>query len=156
MLLDGGDHLDAVSENGRTVISVVKDGLEECKNNGQIKQVRQYFKTMIGAVPPLSCLCARVICQHGIPYDADGVARLREFIARHSAAQGKTKDFSFSCKITNQLVLFFIFRLRLNSKHLSASPIWPRYRQNSTSQLLVHSFLLERSQNYLQLKFSTV
>jgi hypothetical protein len=36
MLLDGGDHLDAVSENGRTVISVVKDGLRVCENNGQI------------------------------------------------------------------------------------------------------------------------
>ncbi|EFX80089.1 hypothetical protein DAPPUDRAFT_103793 [Daphnia pulex] len=60
MLLDGGDHLDAhgirydavgvarlrefiarhsaaqVSENGRTMISVVKDGLRVCENNGQI------------------------------------------------------------------------------------------------------------------------
>lgn len=36
MLLDGGDHLDAVSENGRTVKSVVKDGLRVCENNGQI------------------------------------------------------------------------------------------------------------------------
>jgi hypothetical protein len=36
MLLDGDDHLDAVSENGRTVISVVKDGLRVCENNGQI------------------------------------------------------------------------------------------------------------------------
>lgn len=73
ILLDGGDDLDAVSENGRTVISVVKDGLEKCKNNGQIDDVNEYFKTMIEAVPPLSCLCARVICQHGIRYDAVGV-----------------------------------------------------------------------------------
>jgi hypothetical protein len=36
MLLDGDDHLDAVSENGRTVISVVKGGLRVCENNGQI------------------------------------------------------------------------------------------------------------------------
>jgi hypothetical protein len=143
-----------VSENGRTVISVEKDGLRVCENHGQIDDVNEYFKTMIKAMPPLSCICARFICQHGIRYDAVGVARLRECIARHGTAQGKTKDFSFSWKITNELVLFFISRLRLHSKDLiSASPnlatIWKS--STSTSQLLFLSlFKLEQILNFLQ------
>lgn len=126
MFLDGGDHLDAVS-----------DGIREWSNGDQFR--KGWFKGVRKPRPDRRCerkfqnndqsraSYILDLCSFHLPawvrYDAVGVARLREFIARHSAAQGKTKDFSFSWKITNDLVLFFISRLRLHSKDLiSASP----------------------------------
>jgi hypothetical protein len=60
-LLEAETHLDAAGDDGKTVICILKENLRG--------NVHPYFESLIDAVFPLNCCCARVIRRHGIPLE---------------------------------------------------------------------------------------
>nr|CAH0104503.1 unnamed protein product [Daphnia galeata] len=77
VLLDAGAHLDTVAEDGKTVVSILKEKLEG--------KVHPYFESLIDCdVFPLSCFCARVIGRHGIPFEDRLPPRLKKLVSIHS------------------------------------------------------------------------
>ncbi|EFX77507.1 hypothetical protein DAPPUDRAFT_106153 [Daphnia pulex] len=86
-MVDAGTHLDIAADDGKTVVRILGDIVEEWKA-AQISVV-PYYESLTNTVFPLSCYCARVIGQQGIRYDEDRLPlHLQEFVSRHSAAQG--------------------------------------------------------------------
>jgi hypothetical protein len=71
---------------GETVISMLKDTTRE--DDGR----HPYFDSVINGVFPLSCICARVIRQNGIPFHDDRIPlNLQTFVSWHSSVRGKIK-----------------------------------------------------------------
>nr|CAH0104767.1 unnamed protein product [Daphnia galeata] len=64
-LVDAGGHLDMMTPEGETVASILKESVRG------YSYCHPYLESIINAVPPLTCLCARVILQHGIPFNED-------------------------------------------------------------------------------------
>jgi len=64
-LVDAGGHLYMVTPEGETVVSILKESVRG------YSYCHPYLESIINAVPPLTCLCARVILQHGIPFNED-------------------------------------------------------------------------------------
>jgi hypothetical protein len=61
-LVDAGGHLDMMTPEGETVVSILKESVRG------YSYCHPYLESIINAVPPLTCYCARVIRQHGIPF----------------------------------------------------------------------------------------
>ncbi len=87
VLLDAGAHLDAAGDNGRTVVSILKDNLKY-RRGFNLFLVHPYFESLFNSVVPLSCFCARVIRRHGIPFEDRLPPRLKKLVSIHSA-EGK-------------------------------------------------------------------
>ena len=64
-LVDAGGHLYMVTPEGETVVSILKESVRG------YSYCHPYLESIINAVPPLTCFCARVIRQHGIPFNED-------------------------------------------------------------------------------------
>ena len=63
ILVDAGVHLDMMTPEGETVVSILKESVRG------YSYCHPYLESIINAVPPLTCCCVRVIRQHGIPFD---------------------------------------------------------------------------------------
>jgi hypothetical protein len=92
VLLDAGAHLDVQTDYGATVLYLLKRKL-----NGK---VHPYFESLINSVLPLSCYCAQVIRQHGIPFEDRLPPRLKKLVSIHNV-MGKhiIRSFRFSSEI---------------------------------------------------------
>ena len=77
VFLDAGAHLDVTADDGKTVICILKAKWEG--------KVHPYFDSLINSVLPLSCFCARVIRQHGIPFEDRLPPRLKKLVSIHNA-----------------------------------------------------------------------
>jgi hypothetical protein len=82
VLLEAGAHLDAVGDDGKTVICIVKEKTSWPLWRGN---VHPYFESLISTVFPLSCYCARVIGRHGIPFEDRLPPRLKKLVSSHNA-----------------------------------------------------------------------
>nr|CAH0102761.1 unnamed protein product [Daphnia galeata] len=67
-LVDAGGHLYMATPEGKTVVSILKERRE---NSSHYSYCHPYLESILTAVPPLTCLCVRVIRQHGIPFNED-------------------------------------------------------------------------------------
>jgi hypothetical protein len=118
-LVDAESHLDSATDDGETVISILKKTLMEYGDN----YVHPYFVSLINTVHPLSCYAARVIRRYGIPFDENRIpVHLQPFVACHSA-KGKLQikeDFEI---LLMKLVFIHLFRIR-RLMHLIALS-WP-------------------------------
>ncbi|XP_046633561.1 protein fem-1 homolog B-like [Daphnia pulicaria] len=84
-LVQAGGHLDMATPEGETVISMLKDTTRE--DDGR----HPYFDSVINGVFPLSCICARVIRQNGIPFHDDRIPlNLQTFVSWHSSVRGQS------------------------------------------------------------------
>jgi hypothetical protein len=91
-LVDAGGHLDMATFNGDTVLNFLQQSLQYVQANSQILGYSppRYYVSLLNTVLPLSCYCARVIREHGIPFDGRRLPlRLEEFKSRHSATVGE-------------------------------------------------------------------
>jgi hypothetical protein len=103
ILLDAGSHLDMATDDGDTVVSIMKTNAIECQRLGLV--VHPYYKSLINTVFPLTCYAARVIRRHGIPFDEDRLpSTLQEFVSRHSDKGIKTL---YKVIISLHLIFFF-------------------------------------------------
>ncbi|XP_046649292.1 uncharacterized protein LOC124340729 [Daphnia pulicaria] len=93
-VVDSGGHLDMAAFDGETVIDILKRSVQFIKDNSHLGySAPPYYASLLNTVFPLSCLCARVIREHGIPFDGGRLPlRLQEFVARHSAADVRIGD----------------------------------------------------------------
>jgi ankyrin repeat protein len=69
-LVDAGSHLYLADDDGKTVISIFRGNVERDQNNEELPN-QHYFESLINDVFPLTCLCARVIRRHRIPFLKD-------------------------------------------------------------------------------------
>ena len=113
VLLDAGAHLDAAGDDGKTVVSILKEKLEG--------KVHPYFESLINSVFPLSCFCARVIGRHGIPFEDRLPPRLKKLVSIHSA-KGKQiiKSFPFSSEIIFNFLNYYLASIDLNQSRPGA------------------------------------
>jgi hypothetical protein len=91
-LVDARGHLDMATFNGDTVLDILQQSLQYVQANSQILGYSppRYYVSLLNTVLPLSCYCARVIREHGIPFDGRRLPlRLEEFKSRHSATVGE-------------------------------------------------------------------
>ena len=95
VLLDAGAHLDVAGDNGRTVVNILKENALFWH-----VELHPYFESLINSVFPLSCLCARIIRRHGIPFEDRLPPRPKKLVSIHSA-KGKhiIRSFPFSSVI---------------------------------------------------------
>lgn len=80
--------------NGDTVLGILKQSLQYINNNSQLLDYNAppYYASLLNTVSPLSCYCARVIREHGIPLNEGRLPfRLQEFVSRHCATEGHLK-----------------------------------------------------------------
>jgi ankyrin repeat protein len=66
-LVDAGSHLYLADDNGKTVMSILR-GIVKRDQNDEEKVSQHYFESLVNDVFPLTCLCARVIRRHRIPF----------------------------------------------------------------------------------------
>ena len=66
-LVDAGSHLYLADDNGKTVMSILR-GIVKRDQNDEEKVSQHYFESLVNDVFPLTCLCARVIRRHKIPF----------------------------------------------------------------------------------------
>ena len=79
-LVDAGGHLDMMTPEGETVVSILKESVRG------YSYCHPYLESIINAVPPLTCYCARVIRQHGIPFNEGQLpSTLQTLVSLHSA-----------------------------------------------------------------------
>jgi hypothetical protein len=79
-LVDAGGHLDMMTPEGETVVSILKESVRG------FSYCHPYFESIINAVPSLTCYCARVIRQHGIPFKEGQLpSTLQTLVSLHSA-----------------------------------------------------------------------
>ncbi|EFX71167.1 hypothetical protein DAPPUDRAFT_327440 [Daphnia pulex] len=85
-LLEAGTHRDTSEDNGDTVLDILKRNLERFRGSVDVEvEAEAYLSCLINAVLPLTCYCARVIRQNGIPFDGDRLPLdLQPFVSRHS------------------------------------------------------------------------
>jgi hypothetical protein len=114
-LVDDGGHLDIATFNGDTVLAILHQSLQYVQANSQILgySLPGYYASLLKEVFPLSCLCARVIREHGIPFDGGRLPlRLQEFVARHRPTEGdgllKNSFNRFTYRVCNFLMVFFL------------------------------------------------
>jgi hypothetical protein len=69
-LVDAGSHLYLADDDGKTVISILRGNVKRNQNNEELPS-QHYFESLINDVFPLTCLCARVIRRHRIPFLKD-------------------------------------------------------------------------------------
>ena len=81
VLLDAGAHLDVATDDGKTVLCILKENFEG--------KVHPYFESLINSALPLSCYCVRVIRRHGVPFEDRLSPRLKKLISIHNAIEGK-------------------------------------------------------------------
>ena len=77
-LVDAGGHLDMMTPEGETVVSILKESVRG------YSYCHPYLESIINAVPPLTCYCARIIRQHGIPFD-QLPSTLQTLVSLHTA-----------------------------------------------------------------------
>jgi hypothetical protein len=113
-LVDAGGHLDMANFDGDTVLDVVKQSLQHIKDSSEVEDYSPppYYASLLKKVFPLSCLCARVIREHGIPFDGGRLPlRLQEFISRHRPTEGdgllKNNCNRFTYRVCNFLLFFY-------------------------------------------------
>jgi hypothetical protein len=120
ILLDAGSHLDMATDDGDTVVSIMKTNAIECQRLGLV--VHPYYKSLINTVFPLTCYAARVIRRHGIPFDEDRLpSTLQEFVSRHSDKGIKTL---YKVIISLHLIFFFFLEIHLDSTDSLRSRNW--------------------------------
>jgi hypothetical protein len=79
-LVNAGGHLYMATPEGKTVVSILKESVRENS------YCHPYLESIINAVPPLTCYCARVIRQHGIPFNEGQLpSTLQTLVSLHSA-----------------------------------------------------------------------
>jgi hypothetical protein len=83
-LVNAGTHLDMATDEGNTILSVLKKNLMRPNQRSLI--VPPYYESVLNTVFPLKCYCAQVIRRHGIQFDEDRLPiHLQEFVSQHSA-----------------------------------------------------------------------
>jgi hypothetical protein len=82
-LVDAGADLYLAANDGETVISILKKNLMKYNQCGEF--VVPYFESLINDVFPLTCLCARVIRRHRIPFEDRLPPRLQALILPRTA-----------------------------------------------------------------------
>ena len=64
-LVDAGSHLYLANDNGETVMSILRGIVKRDQND---EELPHFFESLVNDVFPLTCLCARVIRRHKIPF----------------------------------------------------------------------------------------
>ena len=102
-LVDAGADLYLADFYGETVISILKKNLMEYKQRGET--VDPYFESLVNDVFPLTCLCARVIRRHRIPFEDWLPPRLQAFILPRTAQGQWYKRY----KNHHKFLIFYFF-----------------------------------------------
>ena len=87
VLMDAGSHLDIARKNGDTVPSMLKEYVKFYRPSYYRRSyliVHPFFESLMNAIFPLSCYCARVIRRLGILFDRLPPS-LQAFVSLHSA-----------------------------------------------------------------------